>query len=51
MDTLELITATMTLQRLKEIAEKRFGDRVKGVADAGPVIHEKIWSIIKKLVS
>lgn len=33
MDTIELITATITLQRLKEIAEKRFGDMVKGVVD------------------
>jgi len=33
MDTLELITAPITLLRLKEIAEKRFGDMVKGVVD------------------
>jgi hypothetical protein len=33
MDTLELITAPITRQRLKEIAEKRFGDMVKGVVD------------------
>ncbi len=33
MDTIELITAPITLQRLREIAEKRFGDMVKGVVD------------------
>ncbi len=33
MDPIELITAPITIQRLKEIAEKRFGDMVKGVVD------------------
>jgi hypothetical protein len=33
MESIELITAPITLQRLKEIAEKRFGDMVKGVVD------------------
>ncbi len=33
MDEIEIISAPITLQRLKEIAEKRFGDMVKGVVD------------------
>ncbi|HXL72540.1 MAG TPA: DUF5674 family protein [bacterium] len=33
MDEIELINAPITRQRLKEIAEKRFGDMVKGVVD------------------
>jgi hypothetical protein len=33
MDNIELISAPITRPRLKEIAEKRFGDMVKGVVD------------------
>jgi hypothetical protein len=33
MDEIELITTPITRQQLKEIAEKRFGDMVKGVVD------------------
>jgi hypothetical protein len=33
MDEIELITTPITRRRLKEIAEKRFGDMVKGVVD------------------